>query len=145
MTLCRLELARVTASMMWPRAEAVARVYGYHVQALVTTKEHLENGPRDRRVNLEKWLKGNGEIADVLVSEKKGTAWSTWYLADGGRKQRGRSLCACPREVDGKSSSTDRHVWVDHEVSYQDTQGCAKLPRASRGATASRGLGKGFG
>lgn len=93
MTLCMLELARVTASVMWPRAAAIARVYGYHVQALVTTKEHFENGPRDKKVNLEKWLKVNGEMADVLVSEEKGTACSTWYLPNGGRKQRERSLC----------------------------------------------------
>lgn len=64
-----LELARVTASVMWPRAAAIARVYGYHVQALVTTKEHFETGSRDKRVNLEKWLKVNGEMADVLLSE----------------------------------------------------------------------------
>lgn len=140
-----LELARVTASVMWPRAPAIARVYGYHVQALVTTKEHFENGPRDKRVNLEKWLKVNGKMADVLVSEEKGTACSTWYLPNGGRKQRERSLCASPRDVDGKSSAMGRHIWVDHRLSYQDTQGCAKLPRAPHGATASRGLGKGFG
>lgn len=42
--------------------------------SLVITNEYVENGPRDRRVNLEKWLKVKGEVSGVSVSEKKGKA-----------------------------------------------------------------------
>lgn len=74
------------------------------------TKEYLENSPRDRRVNLEKWLKVNGEISDLSVSEKKRKGCRPGDLQDGGRKQREMSVFACPREV-GDESSAGR--WAD--------------------------------
>lgn len=78
------------------------------------------------------WVKKRGKVPGDLRS--------------GERKQREMCVYACEREVDGKSSAwrwADVSGWPMR--SYQDTRGHAKSARVSCGATASRGLGTGFG
>jgi len=91
-TLRRPQLPRVAASAAWPSAREQPRrgrcqhlVRGKRAAGAAAvahgcgiTEASLENGPRDRKVRLRKWLKGDGEVSDVSASEKKGKACSTW-------------------------------------------------------------------